>query len=1755
MVLESFKTSTVMHMFNPFMKALQVMLTLLTTFICSPAFGQQSISENLEGNGFPLTGWETENHLINKLPNTLGTTAYAYYVKANAPAGGSGSSWATAFKSVAVAMALASPKDTIRVAKGEYREQIVLKDSVVLLGGYPNIGNPADSERNWGTNPTILSGENGNIAFPSDNRPNILSGVGISAQTRVDGFIIQAAYTSASNLGGCITLVNASPQISNCVFRNNFSSTIGVGGSAVLGTGGNPQFNRCFFVENEDVYYGTVHLRQGANAAFNNCVFFSNRGNNVVYSNQSVAVIKHCSFIKNQTRFGYYIDTLRYPPVLAQNGANLTLANSIFFSNIANGNNGVNLDTLDVQSLNATVTIVNCITQNHNTGNPLLDGVNPKLKDTSNVTGPDNFYFTDDDGLQLINPCSPAINIGNSTYSNGIGPDILGKPRIFNAIPDLGAYEVQAILGNTPTTLYVKAGATGTNDGSSWANAFTSLQTALQYCSDTIKVAAGSYSASTNNPGSSFWLENKRIILGGYPNLGNPTDAVRNPVLNPTTLSAILPIGSNIRSFAIIQARRVDSTAILDGFTISGVPGQSVYKAAMLLSANANPIVRNTVFTNNISGFTAGALIVEGSSKPFFYACTFEKNGGFNVEFTKLGAVYNTGNATPIFRKCTFRENSTWVGNVSPFYGGAITNVNASPIIDSCFFIKNVANNYGGAIANFSNSNPVITNSGFYGNKAANTASDIYNNASSPQVSNCIFADSSGTVDGGIIANLNGSNPSFFKCQFKNGNAANNGGSIYNDASSPTFNQCLFTGSKASAGGVFFNKNNSQPLVVNTLALNNNASSGGSFMHNSASRPIVVNSTFIKNSVGSTVTYNGSVFSNTDATVATIKNCIIWSNDGIKGPELNALDYDITNDNNTPSAIVTNTFTRIWGSNGVNGNFVGIDPRFLDINNPAGLDGIFFTADDGVALCACSPGINQGADAAIAGYATDFLNNSRTVGGTVDIGAIEFQSTSTTAPQAFYVKEFATGLNTGLSWQDAYPSLQRAIQNPCADTIKVAQGIYKPAQNNRDSSFFVNRKIVLLGGYPNSGNPADSQRNPLIHRTILSGDIGVVGDSLDNTYNIMLVQNDDTTVVIDGVVFARANGNSVNAKRTGALTVNYNKNLMISNCRFENNYAVSGSAIFSKGKVVVDACVFENNKSFNGTFYLHSNDQPTNYPIVKNSVFQNNTAEKGGAVYAVITSRFENVVFYGNAASFGGGVYLDNNPEATFINCDFVRNNSLFRIVGIGLYNNNGYFTSQPKPKLRNCIFYENMFFGTPVTNDNSDWAWYNGNSLSDQALDIKNSAILSGVPYETTNIPSSRVVFRSVLNPRGFDGIWFTADDGLQVDKCSRTINTGDNNAAVSITKDITGNPRIKNISIDMGPYEYQATTPDYILTRANDSLVANVERTDNNGWTHYYKDCELLLSIKKGNQQNIGYVGFAPFRVVVKTTPLYGTGNATNLSSALYVTPGVNWYAMNRYWKINTAVPLTDSLLVRIPFTNTDFNDVNGTGSSLQGPQKMVFFALDTALNPLSNGIPANVFKPYYNGTLPTTTQWRFTTNDTINYAEFYVKKLYGGGGGTGTGNNGGPQSLVSSGCDNGIRVLTASTTGFSFQWQVNTGTGYVNVADDSYHGGSNTSVLNITNPPTFWYGRKYRCLVNGVVPSIFYTILFESLWTGTVDNNWENPLNWSCGKAPDNFTDVIINSGTVIINSNVIINSLQLNNGVNFSISPGNSLTILR
>lgn len=147
----------------------------------------------------------------------------------------------------------------------------------------------------------------------------------------------------------------------------------------------------------------------------------------------------------------------------------------------------------------------------------------------------------------------------------------------------------------------------------------------------------------------------------------------------------------------------------------------------------------------------------------------------------------------------------------------------------------------------------------------------------------------------------------------------------------------------------------------------------------------------------------------------------------------------------------------------------------------------------------------------------------------------------------------------------------------------------------------------------------------------------------------------------------------------------------------------------------------------------------------------------------------------------------------------------------------------------------------------------------------------------------------------------------------------------------------------------------------------------------------------------------------------------------------------------------------------------------------------------------------------------------------------------------------------CGCTCRLFTAGIGGSSYQWQVDTGTGYTTISDNTFYSGTQSERLQLNDAPTAWYGNKYRCLIttlNNIAPGIIYTLSFSSRWTGAASSLWTDPANWECGILPDANRDAIVNDGLLnypFINSNVTCRTITVEEGATLTIGAGYTLTI--
>lgn len=294
--------------------------------------------------------------------------------------------------------------------------------------------------------------------------------------------------------------------------------------------------------------------------------------------------------------------------------------------------------------------------------------------------------------------------------------------------------------------IYVKWDATGSNNGTSWANAFTSLQNALTAAvsGKAIWIARGTYKPTAAlDRTASFRLKENITILGGFT--GTESSATgRNWRRNATILDGDIGMAGNIsdNSYNLIYAERISNTTVVEGL--------------FLRNANADRNISTAVQS------AGGAIYVEGAA-----------------------------NTNPVFRNCEIADNrARWGGAVAIFDSELIRTLpgGANPVFDSCTFRNNISIHDGGAVYIHSlkhSINPRFVNCVFDKNKTLDVSGGaVYHNASlarsSPVFEGCLFKDNSSN-GGAAVSHFLGSgrtedwprlaeaNPVYTRCRFQYG--------------------------------------------------------------------------------------------------------------------------------------------------------------------------------------------------------------------------------------------------------------------------------------------------------------------------------------------------------------------------------------------------------------------------------------------------------------------------------------------------------------------------------------------------------------------------------------------------------------------------------------------------------------------------------------------------------------------------------------------------------------------------------------------------------------------------------------------------------------------------------------------------------------------------------------------------------------------------------------------------------------------------
>ena len=269
-------------------------------------------------------------------------------------------------------------------------------------------------------------------------------------------------------------------------------------------------------------------------------------------------------------------------------------------------------------------------------------------------------------------------------------------------------------------TYYVVPGGAGSKNGTSWANAYADVQTAIDAAESAgggeVWIAKGTY-----KHGSALVMKNNVAIYGGFA--GTETSKDQRVAGNNTILDGEGKYRVFYNNYS--SSNSLTNSAKLDNVTIQN-GGTSDYGAGMY-NYYASPEITNCTFTNN-SAYLGGGMH-NWDSSPKLTNCTFTGNSASSDG----GGMYNLS-SSPTLTNCTFS------GNSASSQGGGMFNYGRSPKLTNCTFSGNRASWRGGGMFNYNSSSPKLTNCILWGNRSS-YGNEIYNDDSNckPTIDTCII--------------------------------------------------------------------------------------------------------------------------------------------------------------------------------------------------------------------------------------------------------------------------------------------------------------------------------------------------------------------------------------------------------------------------------------------------------------------------------------------------------------------------------------------------------------------------------------------------------------------------------------------------------------------------------------------------------------------------------------------------------------------------------------------------------------------------------------------------------------------------------------------------------------------------------------------------------------------------------------------------------------------------------------------------------
>jgi len=655
------------------------------------------------------------------------------------------------------------------------------------------------------------------------------------------------------------------------------------------------------------------------------------------------------------------------------------------------------------------------------------------------------------DGVPIPGATDDTLIVSPVTPADAGSYDVV----VVTACDSVTSVAVTLSIGTCVVAIHVDASRPAGGDGASWASAFQDLQAALAAAAAAgdfreIWVAAGRYRPDPSSQAVSFQLANKVALYGGFTGAETVREA-RDPAANRTVLTGDLagndgPNFSNNaeNSRTVVRAAGVDSTAVLDGFVVTG--GNALANGGgIAVSANSQAVFRNCAIDSNFAS-NSGAGFRSDHSSPSLVDCTFRGNRSSGSG----GALSATGSGVVTLSGGAFVANSTlgsggaislstavtisgtqFADNSALGIGGAI-NLSAfatsTLALADCDFTHNrtasAAGGIGGAISVGASATLTALRCQFTGNACEQTGAGapnarggaIGNLGTSAALTDCAFTENAVRFNGPSSASPCGGGALFGpatleRCTFERNEASGpgadtRGGAVYATSGVVVARNSRFTGNRttgatANPGGAVAVTGSAAFTAVNCVFSGNTATGdGGAVFLDAARRGLLEECTLVWNSTGLGAGGGVRVGPAVPADSAVVSNSILWSN-AAGGASGEAAQVSAAG-----PAVPRLSHSDVQGLTGALGGAgnIGADPLFTD---PDGADEVPGTPDDDFTLRMGSPAVDAGDNAAVsAGVAGDLAGAPRfaddpcrsdTGSGSspvVDMGAYEFQGNS-----------------------------------------------------------------------------------------------------------------------------------------------------------------------------------------------------------------------------------------------------------------------------------------------------------------------------------------------------------------------------------------------------------------------------------------------------------------------------------------------------------------------------------------------------------------------------------------------------------------------------------------------------------------------------------------------------------------------------------------------------------------------------------------